>query len=368
MAYNYTLKYRTFEQLLDEVRIDFSMYDLENLIQPGSLIKVAKRVNYDLGLRIFQTKEAILELEKHRVKLPDNFYVLNFAFICGEYETNFVKPQGTHIEERVIKPQYHCYPDNAIPCQLPTVCSSLLTCNCSNNPCTCNSTTGCNTPSSCAVCGGGTQSYPTACGNPNDIVAPLSNCTCQGNAVKLNCKGELVELVQVYGVETRHYKYMLPLRIKPNNQSIDCDCPNLYWDGPGAWIKDGYMYADFECAKIYLNYQGSLEDENGNLMVPDHDLLNEYYEYAVKERILENLLFAKENVGPMYQMIQEKLRRSRANALSFVNTPNYAELKKLWEVNRKAQYGKYYAMFSAYGSGFTKQPIYQNIPWHNRKA
>ena len=85
MSFNYTLKYRTFEQLLDEVRIDFSMYDLENLIQPGQLIKVAKRVNYDLGLRIFQTGEAILELDKGNVKLPDDFYTFNFGFTSAGF-------------------------------------------------------------------------------------------------------------------------------------------------------------------------------------------------------------------------------------------------------------------------------------------
>lgn len=366
MAFNYTLKYRTFDQLLDEVRIDFASYDLDNLLIPAQMIKVAKRVNYDLGLRITQTKEAVLELDKGRVKLPDDFYTFNFGFLCGEYETNFVRPQGTHIEERVIKPQYHCYPDNSIPCTLPTTCSSLLTCNCSNNPCTCNSTTGCNTSSTCPVCNNST--YPQACLNPNDIVAPLSNCTCKGNNVKLNCKGELVELVQVYGVETRHYKYLLPVKMKQYNETIDCDCPNLYWDGPGIWIKDNFIYADFQCGNLYINYQGALQDEQGNLLVPDHDLLNEYYEYAVKERLLENLAFAKENVGQLYQLVSEKLRRARNNAKSFVNTPNFAELKKVWEVNRRAQYGKYYAMFSSYGSGYSKQLAQQRTPWHNRMA
>lgn len=347
MSFNYTLKYRTFEQLLDEVRIDFSMYDLENLIQPGQLIKVAKRVNYDLGLRIFQTGEAILELDKGNVKLPDDFYTFNFGFLCGEYQTNIIRPQGTHIEERVVKPQYRCFPDNSIPCALPTVCSSLLTCNCTNNPCSCN-TGGCGN----SGCTSNPLSYPQACANPNDIVAPLSNCTCKGNSVKLNCKGDLVELVQVYGVETRHYKYLMPVKMKQYNQTIDCDCPNLYWDGPGIWIKDNYVYADFDCGKLYINYQALLQDEKGNLLVPDHDLLNEYYEYAVKERIIENLLFAKENVAPLFQLVQEKLRRARANAKSMVNTPNFAEMKKLWEVNRKAQYNKYYSMFSSYTAGY----------------
>ena len=67
MSYNYTLKYRTFDQLLADAQSDFKKYHLESLIDPQDMIKVAKRVNYDLGLRINDTKEVILEVEKGRV-------------------------------------------------------------------------------------------------------------------------------------------------------------------------------------------------------------------------------------------------------------------------------------------------------------
>ncbi len=64
MSYNYTLKYKTFDQLISEVQSDFETLNLEGFILNQQLIKVAKRINYDLGLRVFQTKEAILEVEK----------------------------------------------------------------------------------------------------------------------------------------------------------------------------------------------------------------------------------------------------------------------------------------------------------------
>ena len=47
-------QYRTFDDLLDSVKIDLYTWDLEGLISPQQLIKVAIRVNYDLGLRINQ--------------------------------------------------------------------------------------------------------------------------------------------------------------------------------------------------------------------------------------------------------------------------------------------------------------------------
>ena len=84
MNYNYTLKYRTFESLLEDVKIDLRTLTLENRIDPAQLIKVAMRVNYDLGLRINMTKETILEVEKGRVRLPEDFYVMNYALAVSQ--------------------------------------------------------------------------------------------------------------------------------------------------------------------------------------------------------------------------------------------------------------------------------------------
>ena len=55
-------KYRTFDQLLEDVMVDFQKYALEGMIEPAQLIKVATRVNYDLGLRIHRTKEIVLDI------------------------------------------------------------------------------------------------------------------------------------------------------------------------------------------------------------------------------------------------------------------------------------------------------------------
>ena len=63
-------KYRTFSQLLEDVKVDFSNYDLEGMIEPQQLIKVATRVNYDLGLRIHRTKEVVIDIEHGRGQLP----------------------------------------------------------------------------------------------------------------------------------------------------------------------------------------------------------------------------------------------------------------------------------------------------------
>ena len=165
----------------------------------------------------------------------------------------------------------------------------------------------------------------------------------------MNCKGESYELIQVINSsETRTYTDLHPLKMKPS-QNIECDCPNLNYNTiDEGWIKHGFLFTNFQTGKVYLNYQGQMEDDEGNLLVPDHDLLNEYYEYALKARILENLYINGEDVAQRMQLIEQRLRSARNNALSVVNTPNFAEIKQIWSANRKAMYGKYYNMFMSY--------------------
>lgn len=323
MGFNYTLNYRTFDDLIADVAVDFEKYDIEGMIQPQTLIKVARKVNYDLGLRIYQTKEAIIEINKGHGKLPEDFYVFNFGLLCGEYEEKVLLPQGTHVEERYLTPEYQWQPSTIDTCTDQTATPTCQTCNASTDPCNC--------------------SVPTPC-------------------VQLDCKGNEYTLVQTLSYATRTYKFLRPIKLLANPKTIDCDCPNLYWESPfSAWINNDkeYIYTNFAEGKLYINYQGNLQDEDGNLLVPDHEKLNEYYEYALKKRILENLVMNGETVNQLQiQLIEDGYRRARNDAKSFVNTPNFAELKKLFEANRKAMYYKYFDMFRSYPGPFGS---YRNI-------
>lgn len=298
MANNYSLKYRTFDQLFEDVTIDFKNFTLEGYVDPQNLIKVARRCNYELGWRIYKTRQVVLEVEDGKVRLPEDFHILNFAFVCGEYQVTIVPPQGTHVEERLILPEYKCDPG---------------------------------TPDACAT-------TPKPCDEPDP---------CKGTCLT-KC-GDEYQLVQKIKTVTRTYKETYPLYIE-DNDLISCDCPNTREKGTNnkAYIKNGFLYTNFDSGKVYFNYIGDMVDEEGNVLVPDHELINEYYEYALKERILENLVMNGVNVGNMYGLIAQKLRSARNNAYSIVNTPDFKELQKIWKMNRKAQYHKYYNMFKSH--------------------
>jgi hypothetical protein len=285
-------KYRTFNQLLEDVKVDFSNYDLEGMIEPQQLIKVATRVNYDLGLRIHRTKEVVLDIEHGRAKLPHDFAYLNYAFRCGDYTIADRPPSGTTIETFNDVP-YVPAPGEAGPCDDPS-CREV-----------------------CVI---------KTCDDKNEF--------------------QLVQKIKPSRYRT--FTAFRPLRIQNVNE-YTCDCPNVGEQASDiAEIRDGFIITTFKTGKVYISYQGAMEDHNGNLLVLDQPYCNEYYEYALKQRILENMVFAGENVVNQMNLIEGRLRAARNNALGFVNTPDFAEMRKVWWMNRRAQYHKYYDMFKSH--------------------
>jgi hypothetical protein len=272
------LKYKTFQQLLDEVITDFHTLSLEGMIDSSQLIRVAQRVNYELGLRIHKPKDVILEITNGKARLPLDFYVLNHANICGTYTVQEPVISGTHIEEKVLNPYYE-----------------------NNNPC------------SVGTC--------------------ISPC------------GNYINLVQKLQFETRTYDVFFPLHVD-EGRLVSKDCPNTRIESTNyGKLKDGFLFTNLQTGNVHMNYMGNMEDEDGNLLVLDHPMINEFYEYALKQRILENLMMNGEDVMQRISLIEQRMRAARNNALSIANTPDYAEMEKLWETNRKAQYARYYAMF-----------------------
>mgnify|MGYP003679684387 CR=1 FL=1 len=285
-------KYKTFSQLMESVSIDFSTYALEGMIEPQQLIKVAQRVNYDLGLRIHRTKEVIIDVEHGRAQLPMDFQYVNYGFRCGEYKINSTLPSGTHVETF-----------NDVP-------------------------------------------YVPAPGESG----PCDDSKCRDVCVIKTCDDKNShQLIQRIGPEQfRIYNHWSQLRITGLNDKV-CYCPALGAQALDvAEIKDGFLLTNFTTGKVYLSYQGAMENAEGDLLLLDHPYCNEYYEYAIKQRILENMMFQGEKVGDQLGLIEQRLRASRNNALTFVNTPNFAEMRKVWTMNRRAQYHNFYNMFLSY--------------------
>jgi hypothetical protein len=361
------LQYRTFDQMLDAAASDLRTYTLEGMLDPQNFIKVAMKINYELGLKVNPSRGKIVELHRGQARLPHDFHVLNFALVCGGKTASLHDaPTSTSYTQGLLEgmqlaqqagmtqtldqftTQVDIHPgSNTIRHTLGTVHLLLQALSSTGN----------------------TLSFQLFIPNENEIVIySESEVTLADVTVNLVGTGE-GELIQQADVKPRaelaldaqgnaflryqqmhrreEYRVLTPLKIE-KSKSVSGDCFNLLHRGQLTGVlRNGFLQTNFEDGVVYLNYQSLMEDDEGNLLVLDHPLVNDYYEYAIKERLLENLILAGEQVQHQYALVAPKLKMARNAAIGFANTPDFHEIKQIWELNRKAQYHNYYRMFQS---------------------
>jgi hypothetical protein len=266
--YDYKIKYRTLDQLISAVADDWPGYDAENLIDPSQLIKVVRRINKQLGLRITKTRESIITFDNWLVNVPDDLQYLNFALVCGRYVYSYPLPQGVHTENVDV--------------------------DCSN---------GC------------TDVFITPFGDTYRIIKRSPS------------RGEI------------SFEILKQVHMKHTPYQIDGEYVE------GTFLNENFIKMNIKSGNIYLNYEGLLEDENGNLLVVDHPIINEYYEYSLKERILENMYYTGEDTERKLGFIQQKLQMVKREAYNVANMPEFREIQEVIDFNRQAAYKKYYSVF-----------------------
>ena len=104
---------------------------------------------------------------------------------------------------------------------------------------------------------------------------------------------------------------------------------------------------NFECGEIYISYVSDMEDGEGNLLVLDHELVNDYYEFAIKEKILHDLWINGEETYDKYKNInQVHLPKARQEAHRLVYTPEYKTIKEYDTRMLQKYYNEFYKMFT----------------------
>lgn len=373
-----SLQYRTFDQLLGAVMVDFANYNAENSIEPAELIKIAQKCNYQLGLKINQTKETILEINQGRAKLPADFYQMNLAMLCSHYTVTYPSVsngiQSQNVVVNKITPNLTtcpcwtvvCTAANQVPvtdCQgattvvtFPTgvtkVCATSI--DITNAPpgtisistksfCYHDYATGtqtCNDPGQCSIC----TNNPCSCNNfqPDPWFQDKVYTICDGTVG--------VQVVQECKFETRTFTEFAKLYLVPSKEaSAFCvntqfrDCTNQ------GQISDGFLQTNIDCSKVYICYEGAMINDQGELLVLDHPLLNEWYEWSLKYRILSNLyLNGEPDIERRLQFCEKELRTARIQAMSITSMPDYRDLTMAIDARRSNMYGKFIKPFERY--------------------
>lgn len=353
------VKYRTFDELLDSVRIDFRSYDLEGMIDAQSLIKIAAKINYELGIKINPSKSQMLYMHHGKARLPYDFDVLNFALMCDgkeAYELSIGNAtycdgivDGMSLERRLgygsVKEHVEyvtlALGTNEIIHGLHT--EHIIVQAFSPDGTMLNFQVQIVSPDVINIISLSQQ----AIANVKVVIIGSTNpIFLDDAAAELQC-----DVNGIYNVtcRTKNKKYkwnhIVPLEIvKAKSVSDDCFNVNTRCKFKG-YLKNEFFHFNYDSGEVFINYQSTMEDNEGNLLVMDHAKVNEYYEYALKRKILEDLIINGENLVNQLNLIEARYKPSRNDAISFIKTPDFAEMKKVWEINRKAQYQKYYNHF-----------------------
>lgn len=281
-------KYIKLSQLISSVALDLNQYSIANYIKEENLIKVVHKCNDKLGVRIHKSKQKLIDVKNYSAELPLDFWKLELAF-------------ATYLEE--------------IPDSSPLIPGNIV--EYTTNPFTVPGGTIINNPK---------YSYKDSCGNCFWAV-----------------KYPTVENVKVI---TKMIPLRLGVKIKPECTEY---CPEDNKVGQFSIdLDDNRIITSFKEGQIFISYLGALEDEEtGELLIPFHPLLNDYYEYSIKEKILEDVfLNSEDDVEKKLQYISMKKKDAYLEAWQFTALPEYKEMENIYK--RKAQkfYNKWYNIYN----------------------
>jgi len=284
------IKYITFDQLMSSVESDMESYADDNMVDRSKYIKTVRKVNSDLGIKINAEKEVVLDIKNNRIELPDDFEYLQLALLCQEPVQYLV----TRSAEPAKLVQHHCptcagYNEHSFGTQA-------------------------------RVCG---ECYKIYEYQPMDLTISYNKSL----PVKLTKKSYKYCSTNCLNTMYTSDKYKYTLDVNERIMTLD-------------GIKEG---------KIYISYVTDMVNDNGDLLVVDHPLLTDFYEYSIKERMLENYLMNNDaDVSQKLRYIKEQKNEARVIAMNITDTPEYTEILEYANAKRHNFYNKYYKMFERY--------------------
>jgi hypothetical protein len=154
---------------------------------------------------------------------------------------------------------------------------------------------------------------------------------------------------------TISYDKYTPVKLtKKSYNYCDTSCLNM------MCTSDKYKYtldidenvmtlSNIKSGKLYLNYITDMVNDNDDIIIVDHPLLNDYYEYAVKEKMLENYMLNNDaDVINKLQYVRQKKELARIQAMNFVYMPEFTEITEYQTKKRNNFYNKYLKAFERY--------------------
>lgn len=276
--------YKPIEELLASVRSDLNIFDDAGLIDETRCYKIIAQCNEKLGEKLHKSKECLISIENYRAPIPNDLWKIENVIGVKDVE--------------------HSAPPNLIPGRHLDF---------SNN-------------------------------------TPDKECN---HRIQSACLKEDRECMYVTTTPSKevivHTQKLFPLHL--SDKLINrCEpyCPSTNWHNSlyEVDIEGEEFIFSFKTGKVYICYLGDLQDEDGSLLYPFHPLLNSYYEYAIKEKILEDMFLNSDaDVVEKLKYIKEERRKAYYDAYNYIQSSSVNDWSNVMKKRKMEFYKKYYKMF-----------------------
>ena len=283
-------EYRKFSELMNSVKSDLSFLDDANLIQDHKYIKVIMKCNEKLGERIHQSKTCILKVKNYTAPLPEDFWKIENILGLDAHSVTTEYLTGIITNNNLI---FHGEDEEVIP-------------------------------------------------EKNERVIPVGACYID------DCTNSNITRIDRNYYEYKYNKRVFPLILSSNvEQACVPYSPCGKWQGEAQVdLYNNEFKFSFKEGEVILTYLGAIQDDEGELLYPFHPLLNDYYEYSVKAKILEDAFLNSEaDVANKIKFIEEKLSGAYYDAYHFIQTSKanqWSRMRKEYEIK---YYHKWYKAF-----------------------
>ena len=274
------LKYIPLSKIIASVKNDFSSIDDQGFIDESRIIKIVALCNEKLGIRIREKRECFLPVRNFHADLPADFGKV--VFTCAVETNSFGLSNYRDPFNNTVTLEMR----EEARCQASL---SVVTQGCERN--------------------------------------------CPMQVIK-RCGEDLITT----------YTNIIPLTLsKVSDNNIDPLCFNKKKGKYQIDINEETIDLPFREGELYFMYFTNLQNEEGELVVPFHPLLSNWYEWCIKEKILQDMMFNSDGdvVNKLKYASQEKAKYW-LDALSFVSDPFYKELQQIQHRKELAFYNQYY--------------------------
>lgn len=157
-----------------------------------------------------------------------------------------------------------------------------------------------------------------------------------------------VTIKRISNVTIHNRQNFIELDVNPSSHGV-CHAysPNVCRKGRyTVTIEDDHINAPFRAGELYLMYLGSMEDEDGNILFPFHPLITPYYEWSIKEKILQDALFNSDgDYGKKLQYAQGERVKAWLDAFNITTEKGYGEYVDQQRKKELSWYNQYFKYF-----------------------